>query len=137
MKGYEHGKKDVKVYAIQRITEAEFAGDTFVSDKKLIEETRKNGLFVFPKISGIRLLCDAPIAFYLREHQPVKQFKIEPQNDGSLIISLKPAVEHEVIRWGLGEAGKIEILEPDSLREKVAAAGKLIWERNRRKDSVS
>ena len=137
VKGYERGKKDVKVYAIQRITEATFAGDTFVSDKKLIEETRKNGLFVFPKISGIRLLCDASIAFYLREHQPVKQFKIEPQNDGSLIIALKPAVEHEVIRWVLGEAGKIEILEPDSLRDKVAAAGKLIWERNRRKDPVS
>ena len=129
-KGHEHETKDVKVYAIQRISDVKFAGDTFVSDKKLIEDTRKNGLFVYPRISGIRLRCDATIAFYLREHQHVKQFKVEPQTDGSLIITLKPAFEHEVIRWILGEAGKIEVLEPIELRAKVAAAGKLIWERN-------
>ena len=130
-KGYESGTKDVKVYAIQRILSASYAGDTFVSDKKLIEDTRKNGLFVYPRISGIRLRCDASIAFYLREHQPVKQFKVEPQTDGSLVITLKPAFEHEVIRWVLGESGKIEVLEPADLRAKVADAGKLIWERNR------
>ena len=129
-KGYEHGTKDVKVYAIQRVSGVSFAGDTFVSDKKLIEDTRKNGLFVYPRISGIRLRCDASIAFYLREHQHVKQFKVEPQTDGSLIITLKPAFEHEVIRWVLGESGKVEVLEPAELRSKVAAAGKLIWERN-------
>lgn len=130
-KGYEHGTKDVRVYAIQRVAGLAFAGDTFISDKKLIEETRRNGLFIYPRIGGIRLRCDASIAFYLREHQHVKQFKVEPQTDGSLIITLKPAFEHEVIRWILGEAGKIEVLEPFDLRKKVAAAGKLIWERNR------
>ena len=129
-KGYEHGTKDVKVYAIQRISDVAFAGDTFVSDKKLIEDIRKNGLFVYPRISGIRLRCDASIAFYLREHQHVKQFKVEPQTGGSLIITLKPAFEHEVIRWVLGESGKVEVLDPAELRSKVATAGKLIWERN-------
>lgn len=130
VKGREYESKDVKVYAIQRISDVAFADDTFVSDKKLIEETRRNGLFVYPRISGIRLRCDATIAFYLREHQHVKQFKVEPQTDGSLIITLKPAFEHEVIRWVLGESGKVEVLEPAELRSKVAAAGKLIWERN-------
>ena len=130
-KGYESGTKDVKVYAIQRILSASYAGDTFISDKKLIEDTRKNGLFIYPRVSGIRLRCDASIAFYLREHQPVKQFKVEPQTDGSLVITLKPAFEHEVIRWVLGESGKIEVLEPAELRAKVADAGRLIWERNR------
>ena len=130
-KGYEYRTKDVKVYAIQRISAAAFADDAFETDKKLVEETRKNGIFVFPRIEGIRLRCDASIAFYLYEHQRAKQFRIEPQTDGSLIIVLKPAIEHDVIRWILGEGGRIEVLEPASLREKVAAAGKLIWERNR------
>ena len=130
VKGREFESKDVKVFAIQRISDVVFAGDTFVSDKKLIDDTRKNGLFVYPRISGIRLRCDASIAFYLREHQHMKQFKVELQTDGSLIITLKPAFEHEVIRWVLGESGKVEVLEPAELRSKVAAAGKLIWERN-------
>lgn len=131
-KGHEYKTRAVKVYAIQRILGVKFADDTFVSDKKLIEETRKNGLFVYPKISGIRLRCDASIAFYLREHQHVKQFKVEPQDDGSLIITLLPAVEHEVIRWILGESGKVEVLYPPELRAKVAAAARVIWERNRK-----
>ena len=60
----------------------------------------------------------------------MKKFKIERQDDGSLIITLKPAFEHEVIRWVLGEAGRIEVLYPLELRQKVAAAGRKICERN-------
>jgi predicted DNA-binding transcriptional regulator YafY len=129
-KGYEYGTKDIKVYAIQRIKEVTYGVDTFRTDKKLLEETRRNGLFEYPKIDGVRLRCDSLIAFYLYEHQKVKKFKIERQNDGSLIITLKPAFEHEVIRWVLGESGHIEVLEPKSLRRKVAAAARKIMEKN-------
>ena len=134
VKGFEAGTKNVKVYAVQRILSASYADDTFETDKKLIEETRKNGLFDFPKISGIRLRCDASIGFYLYERQQAGQFTITPQSDGSLIVDLKPSVEHDVVRWVLGESGKIEVLEPLPLREKVAAAAKLVWERNRPAD---
>ena len=130
-KGYEYGTEEVKSYAIQRITNAAFGIGTFETDKKLLEQTRRNGLFEYPKVDGIRLHCDGSIAFYLYEHQRAKKFKIERQDDGSLIVTLKPAFEHDVIRWVLGESGKIEVLNPPELRAKVAAAGKRIWERNR------
>ena len=129
-KGYEYQTKDVRIYAIQRISSCEFGIDIFETDKKLLEHTRRNGLFEYPKIDGIRLHCDASIAFYLYEHQKVKKFKIERQDDGSLIITLKPAFEHDVIRWVLGEAGKISVLYPEDLRRKVAAIGKKIFEKN-------
>ena len=45
-------------------------------------------------------------------------------------MTLKPTVEHEVMRWVLAEAGRIRVLEPAWLREKVAAAGYAIAERN-------
>lgn len=131
IKGYEYGTKtDAKTYAIQRITSVTFGVDTFETDKKLLDRTKRNGLFEYQPIEGIRLHCDASIAFYLYEHQKVKKFKIERQDDGSLIITLKPAFEHEVIRWVLGEAGRIEVLYPLELRQKVAAAGRKICERN-------
>ena len=130
-KGYEYGTRNVKSYAIQRITAAAFGVGAFETDKKLLEQTRRNGLFEYPKIDGVRLRCDASIAFYLYEHQKSKKFKIERQDDGSLIITLKPAFQHDVVRWVLGEGGKIEVLEPPELRAKVAAAGKRVWERNR------
>ncbi len=130
VKGYEYGTKDVKCYAIQRIEQVDYGIDTFITDKKLLEETCRNGLFEYPKIEGIRLHCDAEVAFYLYEHQKTKKFKIERQNDGSLIITLKPAFEHEVIRWILGESGHISVLEPLALRRKVATAAKKILEKN-------
>ena len=130
VKGYEHLTRNIKTYAIQRISKVEFALDVFVSDKHLVDHTRRNGLFEYPRIDGVKLHCDASTAFYLYEHQKVKKFKIEPQPDGSLIITLRPAIEHEVIRFVLGEAGRIRVLYPEELRKKVAEAGKNIWEKN-------
>lgn len=129
-KGYLFDTKDIRIFAIQRIKEAAFGIGTFDTDKKLLEHTKRNGLFEYPKIDGIRLHCDGSIAFYLYEHQKVKKFKIEPQEDGSLIVTLRPAFEHDVIRWVLGEGGNIRVLYPDDLREKVALAGKRIQEAN-------
>jgi proteasome accessory factor B len=130
VKGYDYGKKEAKSLAIQRISKVSFTPKTFFTDKKLLENTRKNGLFEYPRISGIRLKCDGCIAFFLYEHQKTRKFKIEHQDDGSLIITLRPAIEHEVIQWIMGEVGHIEVLEPSSLRQKVAAAARKILERN-------
>ena len=130
IKGYDFGRKDAKSLAVQRISTAVFAGKSFITDKKLLESTRQNGLFEYPKIEGIRLKCDASISFYLREHQKAKQFAIEPQDDGSLIVTLRPSIEHEVIKWILGEAGHIEVLQPIELRRKVAEAARKILEKN-------
>ncbi len=130
-KGFEARTKNIKVYAIQRIQKAAFAGATFPINKQLLEDTHKNGLFDYEKIDNIKLRCDASIAFYLQEHQKIKQFKIECQPDNSLLIYLRPAIEHEVIRWVLGESGKIEVLEPLALRKKVADAAKLVYEKNK------
>ncbi len=131
-KGYESRSKEVKCYAIQRILEPSFGGDTFDTDKKLIASTQTNGLFEYPKIDAVQLKCDASVAFYLYEHQKSKKFKIEQQGDGSLIVTLKPSFEHDVIRWVLGESGKIEVLYPQSLRKKIASVGKLIWEKHKK-----
>lgn len=129
-KGYDYDTRDEKCYAVQRMSDVAFGVDTFITDKKLLEETRRNGLFEYPKVDGVRLHCDASIAFYLYEHQKIKKFKIEPQKDGSLIITLRPAVEHEVIRWILGESGHIEVLDPPELRKKVADAARRIMDKN-------
>ncbi|MBR4665612.1 MAG: WYL domain-containing protein, partial [Lentisphaeria bacterium] len=56
--------------------------------------------------------------------------KIERQDDDSLIVTLNPTIEHEVIRWVLAEAGRIQVLEPKSLRKKIREAGKNIYTKN-------
>ena len=121
---------DVKIFAIHRIKSAEMTDLNFEIDKSILEDVRRNGLFNYPKISGITLQCDASIAFYLHEHQAAKKFKVTSQADGSLIIVLQPATEFDSMRWILAEAGRIKVLEPEWLREKVVAAGQKIIEAN-------
>ncbi len=130
VKGYKYGTKEIRLYAIQRITALHGGIDCFETDKKLLEDTRKNGLFNYEKVSGIKLHCDASIAFYIYEQQKKFKSKIERQDDDSLIVTLNPTVEHEVVRWVLAEAGRIQVLEPRALRKKICEAGKNICTRN-------
>lgn len=129
-KGYKPESRDIRLFAVQRMVGLEPACGQFETDRKLLDETRKKGLFTYEKIAGIRLHCDAAIAFYLHEQQKVFKSRIERQPDGSLIVTLNPTIEHEVIRWVLAEAGRIQVLEPLWLRQKIAEAGKAIMENN-------
>ena len=139
VKGYLFNTKEVRVFACQRIIGAkphkklaggELIDASFHHDRKLLEETRKKGLFIYPKLTGVKLHCDASIAFYIYEQQELFKSRIEPQQDGSLIITLNPVVEHDLVRWILGEAGHIQVLEPQSLRERIAEAGREITRQN-------
>ena len=129
-KGYKFGTKEIRIYAIQRIVSLRGGVGCFETDRKMLEDTKKKGLFTYEKVSGIKLHCDGSIAFYIYEQQKKFRSKIERQPDGSLIVALNPAVEHEVIRWILAEAGRIRVLEPASLREKIREAGRAIAEKN-------
>jgi len=130
IKGYKLPAREIRTLAVHRITIAEPGENSFEFDQQLLDETQKNGLFTYPKIEGVTLRCDASIAFYLKEHQVVKRFKMKPAPNGDLFITLGPACEHEVIRWVLGEAGRIEVIHPPELRHIIAAAGHRIAEVN-------
>lgn len=130
LKGYNCSDRAMRILAIHRIANAEILETKFEFDTDLIADTEKNGLFQYPKLEGIKLRCDRSIAFYLKEHAPIRKFRIEPEKNGDLLVTLGPAIEHEVIRWVLGEAGRIKVLNPPELRAKIAEAGKRIWETN-------
>ena len=120
----------VVILALQRIKSAKLKNVFFQINRKMLEDVKKNGLFDYKKIENITLLCDHSIGFYLYEHQPVKKFKIEPQEDGSYIVELAPAVEHEVVKWILGEGGKVQVVKPEYLRTKVLDAAENIILKN-------
>ncbi len=126
VKGYERRQKEPRSYAIQRIAAAKATCEIFKTDKKLVAETNTNGIFEYPKITDVELHADASVAFYFYEHQKAKGFTIHPQKDGSLIVQLKPAIEHELIRWVLGEGGRVQVLKPTSLRQKIHNAAQSI-----------
>ena len=105
--------------AIFRIKKAELLRSTFEIRRDILQETKRNGLFNYPKLENIRVKCAADIAYYLYEQRKAKKLTIEPQCDGSLIVTLPPSPEQEAIRWILGEGGKVEVLAPLDLRQKI------------------
>lgn len=125
-KGFIRPENEERVYAMQRIVSAALSTGCFEIDKNLLKAVEKNGLFNYPKLKNVKLLCDHAIAFYLYEHQEAKHLKIETLDNGDLIVTMPPAVEHDLIRWILGEAGRIKVLEPDFLRKKILQAGQNI-----------
>ena len=129
-KGINLPEEKESVYAIQRIFDVEMSGKYFEIDQNIVKKVQESGLFNYPKIENIKLLCNADIGFYLNEHKKIKKFKLTEQEDGNLLVELAPAIEHEVVRWVLGEAGKIQVLEPVSLRNKIANAAQKIFEVN-------
>ncbi|MDD3119131.1 MAG: WYL domain-containing protein, partial [Victivallales bacterium] len=125
-KGHELTTNKLVVFAIHRIPEAALSGQYFEPDAALAEDVRRNGLFTYPKYDGITLHCDADVAFYFHEQQKNKKLRITPLGDGSLQVGLPPSTEYDVIRWVLGESGKVQLLEPQWLREKIIAAAQKI-----------
>ena len=121
----------VIVLAIFRIQKAEITRFEFKIRKDILEQTRKEGLFNYPKIENIRVKCAPEIAYYLYEQQKAKKLVITPQEDGSLIVILPPSTEAEALRWILGEGGNVEVLEPRWLREKICIQAQKTAEINR------
>lgn len=119
VKGYPRGETKPVCLAIFRIQGTAKGHGTFQQDKKLLADTRKNGLFDYPKIEGITVRCAPAIAYYLYEQERAKHLKITPQEDGSLVVVLPPSPEYEALRWILGEGGNVEVLQPHDLRVKV------------------
>ncbi len=130
IKGYEFKSRQVNCYAIQRVSDIQMI-DTFdFKDKKLITKTKRDGLFETPRVKGIKLRCEASMAMALQEQQKARKYKMDYQEDGSVILTMKPEDENAVLRWVLSEGGKIEVLHPPKLRKKVAQAGKKLLEKN-------
>jgi hypothetical protein len=68
--------------------------------------------------------------FYNNDLLTLKYFHVTTQPTSCQPIVLQPATELDAIRWILAEAGKIRVIEPTWLGEKVVIAGKKIVEVN-------
>ena len=63
-------------------------------------------------------------ARWVRDEQFHESQQTEDLEDGSILYSVCVQGTREITRWILGYGGEVEVLEPESLREAVAAAGR-------------
>ncbi|MCQ2379602.1 MAG: WYL domain-containing protein [Victivallaceae bacterium] len=119
VKGVNIADKKVLILAIFRIKSVDTYGIRFDIRKDILDDTRKNGLFDYPKLSNVKVRCAKEIAFYIREQQYKKKLTIKENKDGSLDVTLGPSTEFDIVRWVLAEGGKVEVLEPENIRRRV------------------
>jgi predicted DNA-binding transcriptional regulator YafY len=114
--------QEVRTFAVERINRIEVLTDEFETpaDFDLAEYSR--GAFGIaggrPELVAIRFTAE--VAGYARERIWHESQTLEEREDGSVILRLRVAVNRELRAWVKGYLPHVEVLEPRSLRERIA-----------------
>jgi len=113
---YCHLRKDMRNFRLERMDDLELLPQTFTrpADFEVGPRTREeqSGMIV-------RALFDREISRWARESRWYATVSEEETAQG-LLVTLKIRQESEVMQWLLGWGQHVRVLEPDSLREKLA-----------------
>lgn len=63
--------------------------------------------------------AEARVVPYLKERTWSSDQKFEDLDDGRVRLAFSATSEEEVVRWGLGFAGQVVLLEPTGVRERI------------------
>jgi len=121
--GYCHLRKEIRVFALDRIQRLAMTDNEFtVPDDFDVEDMFSASFGVFkgpPEKVAIRF---APaVAGYIQERIWHPSQHLEQQDDGSLMFQAEVAVNQELVLWILSWGAAAEVLEPQSLRESLLA----------------
>ncbi len=120
--GYCHLRKDIRIFALDRIKKLIVTDNTFTPqpDFSLQEFLQSSlGIEVGNSLEEVIIKFDQYQARWIQERQWHPSQVLEPQTDGSLIMRLTVSGLGEVKRWIMSFGSHAEILAPASLREEV------------------
>jgi len=84
------------------------------------------GIAVDGEVEIIKLMFSPQVARIIAETIWHPSQVLEPQSDGTLIITLKVTNTIELYSWILGWGEDVEVLEPAELRQKVVKTAKAL-----------
>ena len=119
VQGYCHKRKDLRIFAIHRITSTKVEVFPFVPETNLDKPIPRQNLFEYKKISNVELWCSPTLAGYVKEQATLREITYSENGDSSIQIILPELNENDLIRWILGEADQVKVISPDSLKEKI------------------
>jgi predicted DNA-binding transcriptional regulator YafY len=128
--GYCHLKKALRMFKIERIESAELTTDhyTIPSDFDANEYFGSSwGIVVEGEVKTVKLKIENPKMKRLMSEtiwHPSQSF--EKQKDGSMIMILEVTDTQELFSWILGWGDKVEVLEPEGLRQEIIKTVKAI-----------
>ncbi len=121
--GYCHLRKDVRLFALERIQHIDRLEDSFdVLDEYSLKVLTADRFRVMREDDAVtvRIRFAAAVADYVRDRTWHPTQQVEQQPDGSIILMMRAAGSTELLNWILGYGPNAEILEPQSLRDRAA-----------------
>jgi predicted DNA-binding transcriptional regulator YafY len=124
---YCHRTKSQRTFKIERIEDIEATSEPYVipPDFDANEFLGSSwGIVVKGEVKTIRLRFDPEIARIMEETIWHHSQVLEPQNDSSVIMTLRVTNTVELYSWILGWGEKVEVLEPVELRQRIIETAK-------------
>jgi predicted DNA-binding transcriptional regulator YafY len=126
---YCHRRREVRTFALDRITELQATDQQFTPDPEFSIEGYLGDSLALERggpPEAVRIRFDPFQARYIRERQWHPSQEIEEHPDGALTLTLRLRGLGEVKRWLLGFGPRAEVLTPQRLREEVAQEVRLM-----------
>lgn len=119
--GYCGLRKDIRIFALDRIKALQLTDETFEMPEDFkVENFMQTSFGVFHgKPQNVRIRFAAEVAGYISEKTWHRTQKINPQKDGSVIFEARVAGTDEIKYWLMRWGSKAEVLSPASLRDEM------------------
>ena len=131
IKAYCHLKNKVWIFSVHRLNSAKKVGKFFESNKSLIDDVRKNGLFNLARLDNIVLRCENKIINYVKDYEFHPDQYIKSYDKDSFDLHIPSAARDQLIRWIMWQAGQAIVVKPVSLSKEIANyAEKLFTKQN-------
>ena len=137
----DHAKDDLRTFAVERIRAVAVTRSRFTPPPTTMLDELQSTAFqlIHGEPQRVRIRFSPEQAPYIAERKWHESQTLEPQPDGSVILSLRVASLWEVKRWLIGWGADAEVVEPAELRdtvrnecrqllEIVCATGEYEWE---------
>lgn len=128
LNGYCHLRQELRQFRLDRISDLQLLDTSFIRPAAYkLEAPEEDECRVI-----VRALFNPDAAPWVRESRSyyVTNMQDDPEgHPGCLLVTMKAHSESEVVSWLLSWGAKVEVLEPDSLKRRLAAIAKEIYEK--------
>lgn len=132
--GEDLGDQIIKVFSVPRIQAASLTEDAYAKDPTSPEEFFGSSFGIFrgktPVAVRIRVL--PPLATYLKERQWHSSQAVMSLEGGAIEMRFDVALTPDLEQWILGFGARVEVLEPEELRSRLATEAKALLDQYRK-----
>ena len=125
-------RDEIRTFALHRIVATRQTGLFFEPDDDIINSVLNDHFLEYEEIFDIELLCNFDIKSFVTGSPLHRNQKIVPVNKKSFKLLIPAIPEHEILQWALYQAGKVEVLKPAGLRDKVRKTARKIADNHRK-----